>query len=381
MIAAKEPAKASSYATRHDHTLLVLQGGGALGAYQAGVFEALSENGFAPDWVTGVSIGAINASLIAGNPHELRVPRLREFWERVSSGMPLIAPAALDPMRRAFNLVSASAAATLGVPGFFRPRIPPVVFAPEGTLAALSVYDTAPLRETLRELVRFDIINGRQMRFAVGAVEVTSGNSKYFDNYKTETGDIGPEHVMASGALPPGFPPVEIGNAFYWDGGLVSNSPLWYVLDESPDLEALILQVDLFSARGEMPENLDGVLERAKDIQYSSKTRFNTTRVKQIEELAAALRRVLGRLPAELADDPDVRLLADSTRGRKVSVVQLINRRFDHSSQAKDYEFSRATVRSLWDAGREAVHATMASPQWPQACTAKRGLQTFDLAR
>jgi NTE family protein len=380
MVAAKDPASASSYGTRHDHTVLVLQGGGALGAYQAGVFEALSENGYAPDWVTGVSIGAVNAALIAGNPPALRVARLREFWERVSSGMPLIAPAALDPFRRTFNLVSASTAITFGVPGLFTPRIPPAVFAPEGTLAALSIYDTTPLRETLDELVQFDIINGRQTRFAVGVVQVRTGNSVYFDNYTPDT-EIAPEHVMASGALPPGFPPVEINGEFYWDGGLVSNSPLWYVLDDSPSLEALILQVDLFSARGEMPANLDQVLERAKDIQYSSKTRFNTSRVKQIEELRAALRRVLSRLPVELKDDPDVRLLCDETRGRRVSVVQLINRRFDHSSQSKDYEFSRATVRSLWDAGREAVQRSMASPEWPRACTGKQGLHTFDLAK
>lgn len=380
MVKRQDTAAASSYQTRHDHTLLVLQGGGALGAYQAGVYEAVSEAGFAPDWVTGVSIGAINSALIAGNAPERRVERLREFWERVSSGMPLVAPAVPDPLRRALNLVSASASATFGVPGFFQPRVPPFVFAPEGSIAALSVYDTSPLRETLLDLVEFDRINDKHMRFAVGAVQVRTGNSVYFDNFMPDT-VIGPEHVMASGALPPGFPPVEIKREYYWDGGLVSNSPLWYVLDDSPQLEALILQVDLFSASGAMPENLDEVLERQKDIQYSSKTRFNTTRVKELEQLAAALRRVLGRLPANLRDDPDVRLLSDVTRGRKVSVVQLINRRFDHSSQSKDYEFSRATVRSLWEAGGNAVRKTMASPEWPQACTAQRGLQTFDLAK
>jgi len=380
MIARQDPVSASSYATRHDHTLLVLQGGGALGAYQAGVYEALSEQGFAPDWVTGVSIGAINAALIAGNPPALRVPRLREFWDRVSSGMPLVAPAAFDPYRRAMNLIAAGAAATFGVPGFFYPRVPPAVFAPEGSLAALSIYDTTPLRETLADLVDFDIINARQMRFAVGAVQVETGNSVYFDNYVPDT-EIAAEHVMASGALPPGFAPVEIKGEYYWDGGLVSNSPLWYVLDDSPRLEAMILQVDLFSASGEMPENLDEVLERAKDIQYSSKTRFNTTRVKELETLAAALRRVLATLPAELKDNADVRLLSEATKGRKVSVVQLINRRFAHSSQSKDYEFSRATVRSLWEAGRDAVQRTMASPEWPQACATRQGLSTYDLAR
>lgn len=381
MVTARDPVTASSYASRGDHTLLVLQGGGALGAYQAGVYEALAEDGFAPDWVTGVSIGAINAAIIAGNPADLRVPRLREFWDRVSSGLPLVPPRILDPLRRTLNLVSASAAMSFGVPHFFYPRVPPPVFAPAGTISALSFYDTAPLRETLRELVHFDIINAKDMRFAVGSVEVTSGNSRYFDNYKPETGEITVEHVMASGALPPGFPPVKVGQDFYWDGGLVSNSPLWYVLDEEPELEALIMQVDLFSAKGEMPRNLDQVLERAKDIQYSSKTRSNTTRAKQMDDVTAAVRRLLGKLPASLRADADAQFLARSTQAHKVSIVQLINRRFDDSTQAKDYEFSRATVRALWDAGRDAVHRTVASPEWPLACATGRGVRTYDLAR
>src|SRR4030095_15602820 len=201
---------------------------------------------------------------------------------------PLTAPAALDPFRRAFNLASAAAWCVLGVPGFFEPRIPPAIFAPPGTVAALSVYDTEPLRETLKELVDFDRINEREMRFSVGAVQVMSGNSVYFDNFVPDT-TIGVEHVMASGALPPGFPPVKIGKDYYWDGGLVSNSPLWYALDDTTLREALILQVDLFSASGDMPVNLDEVLERQKDIQYSSKTRFNTNRAKEIEVLSQAL--------------------------------------------------------------------------------------------
>jgi NTE family protein len=379
MIEPRDTASATSYATRSDHTLLVLQGGGALGAYQAGVYEALSESGFAPDWITGVSIGAVNAALIAGNPPEQRVARLREFWERVSSGVPLIAPSSLDPFRRSFNLMAATVAATFGVPGFFSPRVPPAWFAPDGTPEALSFYDTAPLRETLLELVDFDLVNARRTRLAVGAVEVESGNSVYFDNYIDET-PILPEHVMASGALPPGFAPVAIGERLYWDGGLVSNSPLWYVLDDSPDLDALILQVDLFSAKGARPRNLDEVLERAKDIQYSSKTRFNTSRAKELEETSAALRRLLDRLPASLRGDPDVKLLAQGARERRLSVVHLINRRFDHSSHSKDYEFSRATVLALWEAGRDAVRQTTASAEWKRACSARQGLRTFDLA-
>jgi NTE family protein len=379
MVEPRDTAAASSYRDRTDHTVLVLQGGGALGAYQAGVYEALSEVGFAPDWVTGVSIGAINAALIAGNAPELRVPRLREFWNRVSSGIPLVTPPAFDPLRLAFNRLSATATVAFGVPGFFHPRLPPPYFAAEGTEAALSFYDTAPMRDTLNELVDFDLINAKNVRFAVGATHVQSGNSVYFDNYMPDT-QIGPEHVMASGALPPGFAPVTIKGEHYWDGGLVSNTPLWYVLDDRQHLDALILQVDLFSARGEMPVNLTGVLERQKDIQYSSKTRFNTTRVQELETLRDALRRLLATLPKNLRDTPDVELLANVAKGRKVSVVQLINRRFDHSSEWKDFEFSRATIEALWDAGREAVHKTVTHPEWRTACATKAGYHGFDLA-
>ena len=321
--------------TKHDHTVLVLQGGGALGAYQAGVYEGMADHGFMPDWVTGVSIGAINAALIAGNPPERRIERLRAFWDRVSSGIPLIAPAYLDPLRLAFNRMSAVTVATIGVPGFFVPRVPPPYFAPDGSPEALSFYDTSPLRQTLEELIDFDLINRPDgMRLSVGAVNVHNGNSVYFDNRETR---IGPEHVMASGSLPPGFPAIVIDGDHYWDGGIVSNSPLWYVLDDSPQMSALIIQVDLFSATGELPNNLDQVLERAKDIQYSSKTRFNTTRVQELEELRHALGRLLKRLPPKFKDDPDFKLLVPlGTHKRQITIAHLINRRFTHSTNSPD---------------------------------------------
>ena len=239
------------------------------------------------------------------------------------------------------------------------------------------MYDTAPLRETLKELVDFDRINEREMRFSVGAVQVMSGNSVYFDNFVPDT-KITVEHVMASGALPPGFPPVKIGKDYYWDGGLVSNSPLSYVLDDTTVREALILQVDLFSARGAMPTNLDEVLERQKDIQYSSKTRFNTKQIQELEGFRLALGRLMRKLPAALHDDPDVKL---PRRGRQPpDRVAPDQSRYTHSSQSKDYDFSRATVRTLWESGRDAVRRTTASPQWPHACSMRHGLQTFDLA-
>jgi NTE family protein len=377
---ARRPSKqAKRFAVpKHEQTVLVLQGGGALGAYQAGVYEGMAERGLAPNWVTGVSIGAINGALIAGNAPERRLERLREFWDRVSSGIPIVMPAYLDPLRLAFNRISAMTTTTFGVPGFFVPRIPPPYFVPDGSPGALSVYDTAPLRETLEELVDFDLINRKEVRLSVGATDIQTGNSVYFDNLQKT---IIPDHIMASGALPPGLPPIVIDGVPYWDGGIVSNSPLWYVLDDAPGLSALIAQVDLFSARGPLPNNLDEVLERAKDIQFSSKTRFNTTRIQELEGVRAALGRLLHKLPPKFSDDPDVRMLAPLARGRHhVTIMHLINRRSAYSSSDKDYLFSRAEVRQLWEAGLEDVRRSCANSQWRSATETVHGIRVFDLA-
>lgn len=308
----------------HDHTVLVLQGGGALGAYQAGVYEGLAECGAAPDWVAGVSIGAINAALIAGNPPERRVERLREFWDRVSAQLPFTPLASMDSMRPMFDQMSTASAFVFGVPGFFSPRLVPPFFALDGSIGALSFYDTQPLKATLEELVDFSLINlDKGVRLSLGAVELRMGNSVYFDSKTTK---IGAEHVLASGALPPGFPPVQIDGELYWDGGIVSNTPLWYVLDADARINALIFQVDVFSDAGEAPKNLVEVQERAKDIQYASKTRFNTNRVKEMESLRGSLRRVLGKLPAALRADPDVKKLAEVAKPKAISLVHFINR-------------------------------------------------------
>ena len=366
------------FGIKHEHSVLVLQGGGALGAYQASVYEGMSERRFAPDWVAGVSIGAINAALIAGNPVERRLERLREFWDRVSSGLPLVAPTQLDPLRLAFARLNASAVVAFGVPGFFVPRVPPPFLAPEGSPEALSIYDNSPLRETLEELVDFDFLNKSSgVRLSLGAVNVQTGNSVYFD---TGVQQITSSHVMASGSLPPGFPPTVIDGAHYWDGGIVSNSPLWYVLDDSPRLSALIVQVDLFSARGELPVNLDQVLERAKDIQYSSKTRFNTNRVREREAFGQVLGRLLEKMPAKLRNDPDYQQLQPLCRSkREITIVHLINRRSDDSTSAKDYEFSRASVRRLWEAGLEDVRTSCSHSRWQEARALESGVRVFDL--
>jgi NTE family protein len=364
---------------KHDHTVLVLQGGGALGAYQAGVYEGMAEQGIAPDWVTGVSIGAINGALIAGNPVERRLERLREFWDRVSSGLPPLTLAQFDPLRMGLNRLSALTAAAFGVPGFFSPRVPPTMFALDGTPQALSVYDTSPLRETLSELIDFEYLNCEErIRLSLGSVNVHTGNSIYFDNGERK---LRPEHIMASGSLPPGFPPVLIDGDHYWDGGIVSNSPLWYVLDDAPELSALIVQVDLFSAKGELPVNLDQVCERAKDIQYSSKTRFNTKRVQELDAMRRALARLMKKMPRELHEDPDYKLMLQACHPKRhITIAHLINRRFAHSTNSKDYEFSRTTVRQLWEAGLEDVRRTCAHPEWLKAERVENGVRVFDLS-
>jgi len=368
----------SAFGVDHEHSVLVLQGGGALGAYQAGVYQGMAERGFAPDWIAGVSIGAINATLIAGNPPERRLERLREFWERVSSGLPLIVPAQLDLVRLASARLNATAVVAFGVPGFFVPRVPPPFLAPEGTPEALSVYDTAPLLETLGELVDFKFLNRKSgVRVSLGAVNVESGNSVYFD---TKRMAINAKHVLASGSLPPGFPPTFVDGSHYWDGGIVSNSPLSHVLDDSPQLSALIAQVDLFSARGELPVNLDQVLERAKDSQYSSKTRFNTTRVAELEEFRHALGRLMKKVPPKLRNDADFkRLHPMCSAKREITILHLINRRSPDSTSAKDYEFSRASIDRLWEAGLDDVRLSCSHHRWKEVRTVWDGVRIFDL--
>jgi NTE family protein len=366
-------------------TALVLQGGGALGAYQAGVFEALAAAGWVPDWIAGISIGAINAALIAGNPPEQRIDKLHRFWDRVSSRLQAPAFVPNGPIRRWFSEVSAGITATTGLPGFFTPRLVPPALSPPGSPEAISIYDTKPLRDTLAELVDFDLINhARAIRFSVGAVNVRTGNFVYFDNRDTT---ITVDHVMASGALPPGFAPVVIDGEAYWDGGIVSNTPLQHVLDHldghADQVDATIFQVDLFPARGPLPRTLTDAVQREKDIRFSSRTRLNTDLNREVERLRAAARRLVSKLPAELQSDPDALLLAAQKNPGAITVLQLINRSDPWESQSKDYEFSRATVEGHWAAGKADVEQSLADPRWKDKRDGrhrhKSGMVTLDL--
>lgn len=358
----------------HDR-VLVLQGGGALGAYQAGVFEALAACELRPGWVAGISIGAINAALIAGNPPERRVERLREFWDLASSAVPASTAAPGEQARAIWNEMSAGWIAAFGVPGFFEPRVPPAFMYPPGAPQALSLYDTALLKATLDRLVDFDRINSREMRLSVGAVNVRTGNFAYFDNTKQP---IRAEHIMASGALPPGFPPVEIDGEAYWDGGVVSNTPLQYVLDEQGTETLLIFQVDLFSARGEMPKTVLEAVEREKDIRFSSRTRLNTDMNLKLHRAKVALGRLLEQLPSELTELEDIGLVRDLARENAVSVVQLIYRSKIYEGSSKDYEFSRATMLEHWASGHADVERTLNDEAWLKH-PLLRGTATYDL--
>ncbi|CAN7740677.1 DUF3734 domain-containing protein [Bradyrhizobium sp. LjRoot220] len=367
----------------HAQRVLVLQGGGALGSYQAGAFQALCRSGFEPEWVAGISIGAINAAIIAGNDPAKRVDRLKEFWDMVSSPVSWNPITSGDRARTLFNETSAALIATFGVPGFFTPRIPPAPLWPQGSPQSLSYYDTLPLKKTLESLVDFDRINDLKMRLSVGAVGVSSGNFKYFDNVELKKlgKRIGPEHIMASGALPPGFPSVIVDGEHYWDGGIASNTPLDFVLDEETDRDLLIFQVDLFSARGELPVTLLEAAEREKDIRFSSRTRMNTDKNKQVHNTRKALRELIAKLPDDLKNDPSVAILCNAVKENTVTVVHLIYRSKNYESSSKDYDFSHVGVVEHWNAGARDVHLSMRHKEWLERPQSGETMVTYDLTR
>lgn len=359
---------------------MVLQGGGALGAYQAGAYEALIAHEHPPHWLAGISIGAINAALIVGNPPERQLARLHEFWDTVTAAAPIWAPW-LDwrlGERRTQNQAYAAMALQFGLPGFFTPRWPPALLQLAGAPGVLSVYDTAPLQATLERLVDFDLLNRASTRLSVGAVNVLNGNFAFFDSAKQRL-DV--RHIMASCALPPGFAPIEIDGAWYWDGGLVSNTPLQYVLDQPGHDGRLIFQIDVFPCAGLMPTNLAEVAAREKDIRFSSRTRLNTSNALGFHSLAQAAQRLLAKLPAELVDDADVRTIQQASHEIAVTVVHLIQRRQADETESNDYEFSRQSMHEHWETGRADMAHTLTHPAWRARVAPRAGVQVFDLNR
>jgi NTE family protein len=367
----KVPARAASYDKK---VALVLQGGGALGSYQAGVYEALSTSQYLPDWVAGISIGAINAAIIAGNAPAQRVERLQAFWEGItapSSLWPVLSSAITGENRRTSSLNSL----LFGQPGFFAPR--PAMHWLLG-VTPTSYYDTSALKDTLEQLVEFDRINAREIRFSIGAVNVRTGNFAYFDNAQMT---IRPEHVMASCALPPGFPAVEIDGEYYWDGGLVSNTPLQYVLECIPRLSRLTFQVDLFHARGRQPTDLEEVSEREKDIRYSSRTRATTDMFRTMHDVRHNINSLWDQLPENLRKTREAKFLYEFGCVTTMDVVELIYRPTDAQGHSKDYEFSRSTMRTRWAQGLSDAQTTLLASPWLAPMPPEVGARTFDVLK
>jgi NTE family protein len=339
--------------------VLVLQGGGALGAYQGGIYQALHEAGVEPDWIIGTSIGAINASLIVGNQPQSRVERLREFWRRVEHKHPWT----LAPVWTGIA-ETASYWATLfgGIPGFF--RVNPAAFfgqhVPLGVENA-GYYSTVPLRRTLRELVDFSLINTCKTRLTVGAAQVRSSTMRYFDNRDVP---ISVQHIMASGALPPAFPAIRIDGELYWDGGIVSNTPTEVIFDDNPRRNSLIFSVHLWNPHGQEPSNIWDVLHRHKEIQYSSRISSHVQRQQQLHRLRHVITELVRHIPAEAQRSERVRQLANYGCTTQMQVVRLLAPRLDAENHTKDIDFSRAGINSRWEAGYSACKDVLDRAIW-----------------
>ena len=357
---------------------LVLQGGGALGAYQAGVFQGLHEGGVEPNWYSGVSIGAVNAAIIAGNRPGNRVDRLRDFWETVTTRRIWNFFPEGDVFRKWQNELSAMTTMWSGLSGFFSPRMVSPWMQFPGASGATSFYDTTALEVTLNRLIDWDVLNGGGQRLSVGAVNVRTGNSRFFD---TGSEVVTARHNMASGALPPAFPAIRIENEHYWDAGVVSNTPLQYLLERDDIGDTLAFQVDLYSARGLLPRDMADVLGRQKDIMYSSRTRNNTDAFRQMHNLRLRLRDALGRVPAESLTSEEQTFLTAMETVPQINVVHLIYQQKVYESVAKDYEFSVTSMRDHWDAGYRDTCKTLRHREWLASPPGSDGMTVHDVHR
>ena len=355
---------------------LVFQGGGALGAYQAGVYEALHESQIEPDWVCGVSIGAINSAIIAGNSPGKRVEKLREFWERITDRKVWMFTPDGDLFRTLRNSTSALLTMLQGQPGFFKPRESNPWLSFAGSKDATSYYDCAPLRDTLLDLVDFSLINEGLTRISVGAVNVRTGNFIYFDNFES---DFSPENVMASGALPPAFPMTQIGTDYYWDGGIVSNTPLQHLLEQEIQKNMIVFQVDLFSSRGNLPRDMHQVMARHKDIMYASRTRYNTDVFRNMRKWKNIAFSALKKVPKDELTQDEIQLLNNLGKLPKVTICQLIYQQQAYEGDSKDFEFSRTSMRDHWRAGYTDTKRTLSNHAWLEPTSESHGVKIYDV--
>lgn len=343
---------------------LVLQGGGALGAYHIGAYQALVEHQFEPDWFCGISIGAFNAAVLAGNPPETRLARLEALWQAIS-WPDLLPPAPFSNviLRTFLNNLSNAQSLTFGQPAFFRPRLVNPYVAPAGTAATESFYDTSPLRETLRQFADFDVINRGDARLSLGATDVETGGLVFFDS-KTAVKPLGPEHVMASGSLPPGFPASEIDGRFYWDGGCVSNTPLEAVLNDPPPGHTVVFMIDLWSATGTPPKTMNEVLWRAKQIQYASRTAHHIDGVATKLNLRRAMRLLKQHAPGTADEVSEPIATPDSQR---IDIVHIIYHPGEDQIPSSDAEFSRASIAERRAAGYADMQKALTEQPWLRA--------------
>lgn len=340
---------------------LACQGGGSLGAYHIGAYQAMQEAGYLPDVVSGISIGAFTAALIAGNNPEDRMEKLKAFWDTISwpeimNGMPIP-----PEMRKMHNAMTSMQGFIFGQPNFFEPRIPGAKHQPKGTLGAISHYDTSKLKGTLLKFVDFDRINSQKTRLLLGATRIKDGQLVFFDSAKMK---IGPEHVMASGAFPPGFPPVEIDGDMYWDGGCVSNTPLEGIYEIEPRVHTLVFMIDLFNPIGEVPKDMEGVSIRSKDIMFTSRTAHHIDQVSKRHNLKKALGHVLSKIPADLKNDPIIKEIKDYASDADFDIVHILYNAPSYEVDTKDCEFSKTSIKDRADHGYADMKKAVENSPW-----------------
>lgn len=373
-------AKKKNAPSHHEYVACCFQGGGALGAYQVGVLHALDEAGYKPNWFIGTSIGAINAAIAAGNPEKERVEKLHQFWKEISTPdymqeMPL--PESLEH-RKMQHFLSSQSTMFFGQPNFFEPRFPPVALGLYNTPDTLSFYDTSMLKSTLERFVDFDRINSDATRLSVGAVEICSGEIVYFDSINQK---IGPEHIMASGALPPSFPAVEIEGKFYWDGGISSNSPASYVLSTNNCPHNLLcFAIHLFDSYGLYPTTLDEVMKRKKDIEFSSRFSKMIQLYQQVHALKNCITTLSQFIPEDQKDHPDLQLCMGKGFESTISLVRFLYEHDDSEFASKDYEFSRTSIlERIANGYRDGLKATKISP-WMEPVSQQAGIAIHDMS-
>lgn len=369
----KSGPRPSSGSKVFGQTVLVLQGGGALGAYQLGVYQAMHEAGIEPDWVVGTSIGAINGAIIAGNQPTKRMSRLHEFWNRVELNK-------ANPFGAFMNLFGNTLinmnTVLNGVPGFFAPN-PSVMLGQHANVGIerASYYTTDLLRETLNDLIDVEYLQSKKMRFTVGAVNANTGTMRYFDNFE-EVLTI--DHVMASGALPPAFPAIRIDGEPYWDGGIYSNTPVEVVLDDNPRRDSTIFAVQLWNPHGPEPTSLWQINARQKDIQYSSRANSHIANQQKIHKLRHIIRELTQHIPEKTRNGSDIKELAAWGCGTTMHVVRMVAPSVVGEDHTKDVDFTGQGIRTRLQAGYADTQRAIAAAPWQQPVDCKDGVVIHD---